>query len=91
MLLRRSVDQQVCSFVEHDVLNPLWTCSLQAPEKSSKPSTLTATPGAAALRPHSPSMEAKMKSDQGSTTLEELRAQLRELRAIVELMKSQHK
>ncbi|XP_060755683.1 SH3 domain-containing kinase-binding protein 1 [Neoarius graeffei] len=64
---------------------------ITAPEKSSKPSTLTATPGAAALRPHSPSMEAKIKSDQGSTTLEELRAQLRELRAIVELMKSQHK
>ncbi|MCI4391643.1 hypothetical protein PGIGA_G00136970 [Pangasianodon gigas] len=64
---------------------------ITAPEKSSKPSSLTTTPGAAALRPHSPSIEAKMKSEQGSTVLEELRAQLRELRATVELMKSQHK
>ncbi|MCJ8745898.1 hypothetical protein PDJAM_G00135730 [Pangasius djambal] len=64
---------------------------ITAPEKSSKPSSLTTPPGAAALRPHSPSMEAKMKSEQGSTVLEELRAQLRELRATVELMKSQHK
>ncbi|XP_066522823.1 SH3 domain-containing kinase-binding protein 1 isoform X2 [Hoplias malabaricus] len=42
------------------------------------------------LRPHSPSMEVKGKGEQGST-LEELRTQLRELRATVELMKSQHK
>ncbi|KAK3515486.1 hypothetical protein QTP70_023620 [Hemibagrus guttatus] len=64
---------------------------ITAPEKSSKPSTLTTAPGAAALRPHSPSMEGKMKNEQGSTTMEELRNQLRELRATVELMKSQHK
>ncbi|GAA6095476.1 SH3 domain-containing kinase-binding protein 1 isoform X1 [Tachysurus ichikawai] len=64
---------------------------ITAPEKSSKPSALTAAPGAVALRPHSPSMESKMKSEQGSTVLEELRIQLRELRATVELMKSQHK
>lgn len=89
----RSGDQQTYEslFVEGDVLNPMWNSSQQAPEKSSKPSGLTATPGAVALRPHSPSMEAKMKSEQGSTMLEELRSQLRELRATVELMKSQHK
>lgn len=81
----------MCLFVEHDVLNPTWICSLQAPERSFKPSTLAPTPGPIALRPHSPSMEAKMKSEQGSTTLEELRAQLRELKTTVELMKSQHK
>ncbi|KAF4075621.1 hypothetical protein AMELA_G00220890 [Ameiurus melas] len=56
-----------------------------APEKASKPTPPTA------LRPHSPSVEAKMKSEQGSNMLEELRTQLRELRATVELMKSQHK
>ncbi|XP_060717294.1 SH3 domain-containing kinase-binding protein 1 isoform X3 [Tachysurus vachellii] len=64
---------------------------ITAPEKSSKPSTLTTAPGAVALRPHSPSMESKMKSEQGSTVMEELKIQLRELRATVELMKSQHK
>ncbi|KAM9436604.1 SH3 domain-containing kinase-binding protein 1 isoform 2-T2 [Clarias gariepinus] len=64
---------------------------ITAPERSFKPSTLAPTPGPIALRPHSPSMEAKMKSEQGSTTLEELRAQLRELKTTVELMKSQHK
>ncbi|XP_058232517.1 SH3 domain-containing kinase-binding protein 1 isoform X2 [Hemibagrus wyckioides] len=64
---------------------------ITAPEKSSKPSTLTTAPSATALRPHSPSMEAKMKNEQGSTTMEELRNQLRELRSTVELMKSQHK
>ncbi|TTX55687.1 SH3 domain-containing kinase-binding protein 1 [Bagarius yarrelli] len=57
----------------------------KAPEKSSKPSGLSTSPGAPAL------METKVKSEQGSNILEELRVQLRELRATVELMKSQHK
>uniref|UniRef100_A0A3B4BPM4 Osteoclast-stimulating factor 1 n=1 Tax=Pygocentrus nattereri TaxID=42514 RepID=A0A3B4BPM4_PYGNA len=61
---------------------------ITVPEKSSlppKPST-----SSAALRPHSPSVEPKGKGEQGPT-LDELRNQLRELRATVELMKSQHK
>uniref|UniRef100_A0A8B9KZ71 Uncharacterized protein n=1 Tax=Astyanax mexicanus TaxID=7994 RepID=A0A8B9KZ71_ASTMX len=44
--------------------------------------------GSAALRPHSPSMDTKGKGEQGPT-LDELKTQLRELRATVELMKSQ--
>uniref|UniRef100_A0AAR2JPG0 Osteoclast-stimulating factor 1 n=1 Tax=Pygocentrus nattereri TaxID=42514 RepID=A0AAR2JPG0_PYGNA len=77
---------------------------LQVPEKSSlppKPSALLSSSGpagaplhpaqtsSAALRPHSPSVEPKGKGEQGPT-LDELRNQLRELRATVELMKSQH-
>ncbi|XP_065114461.1 SH3 domain-containing kinase-binding protein 1 isoform X2 [Paramisgurnus dabryanus] len=45
--------------------------------------------GVASLRPHSP--DARGKNEQGAATLEELKAQLRELRGTVELMKSQHK
>ncbi|XP_072546334.1 SH3 domain-containing kinase-binding protein 1 isoform X3 [Salminus brasiliensis] len=78
---------------------------ITVPEKSSlppKPSVLPsssspsggplhpAQAGSAALRPHSPSSEAKGKGEQGPT-LDELKTQLRELRATVELMKSQHK
>ncbi|XP_026863887.2 SH3 domain-containing kinase-binding protein 1 [Electrophorus electricus] len=54
-------------------------------------SLLPAQAGSATLRPHSPSMEGRGKGEQGSPTLDELRAQLRDLRATVELMKSQHK
>lgn len=78
---------------------------LQVPEKSSLPPKPSALPSSsclggaslhpaqassAALRPHSPSMEPKGKGEQGPT-LDELKTQLRELRATVELMKSQHK
>ncbi|KAL6462694.1 hypothetical protein MHYP_G00291160 [Metynnis hypsauchen] len=78
---------------------------ITVPEKSSlppKPSALLSSSGpagaplhpaqtsSAALRPHSPSVEPKGKGEQGPT-LDELRNQLRELRATVELMKSQHK
>ncbi|KAL0156580.1 hypothetical protein M9458_047826, partial [Cirrhinus mrigala] len=74
-----------------------------APEKSSLPPKPSAPPsssgsigaslhqGSAGLRPHSPSVETRVKNEQGSTTLEELRAQLRDLKGTVELMKSQHK
>ncbi|XP_036377713.1 SH3 domain-containing kinase-binding protein 1 isoform X2 [Megalops cyprinoides] len=65
---------------------------------ASAPSTLSSllpTPLAAALRPPSPSApDSKPKSDpgpQGPLTMEELRAQLRDLRGSIELMKNQHK
>lgn len=75
---------------------------LQVPEKAALPPkpTVPASSGSsgaslqqvgASLRPHSPSVDAKGKNEQGTGTLEELRAQLRELRGTVELMKSQHK
>uniref|UniRef100_A0A673NAF3 Osteoclast-stimulating factor 1 n=1 Tax=Sinocyclocheilus rhinocerous TaxID=307959 RepID=A0A673NAF3_9TELE len=74
-----------------------------APEKSSLPPKPSAPPsssgssgaslhqGSAGLRPHSPSVDARVKNEQGTSTLEELRAQLRDLKGTVELMKSQHK
>lgn len=79
----------------------LWWCS-QAPEKTALPpkptvpassgsSGASLQQGGASLRPHSPSVDARGKNEQGTTTLEELRAQLRELKGTVELMKSQHK
>ncbi|XP_052451439.1 SH3 domain-containing kinase-binding protein 1 isoform X4 [Carassius gibelio] len=76
---------------------------ITAPEKSSLPPKPSALPsssgsggaslhqGSAGLRPHSPSVDARVKNEQGSPTLEELRAQLRDLKGAVELMKSQHK
>ncbi|XP_026093694.1 SH3 domain-containing kinase-binding protein 1-like isoform X2 [Carassius auratus] len=76
---------------------------ITAPEKSSFPPKPSAPPsssgssgaslhqGSAGLRPHSPSVEARGKNEQGTSTLEELRAQLRDLKGAVELMKSQHK
>lgn len=78
---------------------------ITVPEKSSLPPKPSALPsssspsgaplhpaqaGSAALRPHSPSMDTKGKGEHGPT-LDELKTQLRELRATVELMKSQHK
>ncbi|XDV47616.1 hypothetical protein PO909_017200 [Leuciscus waleckii] len=75
---------------------------ITVPEKSSLPPKPSAPPsssgssgaslhqGAAGLRPHSPSVDARGKNEQGST-LEELKAQLRDLKGTVELMKSQHK
>ncbi|KAK7118479.1 hypothetical protein R3I94_022094 [Phoxinus phoxinus] len=75
---------------------------ITVPEKSSLPPKTSAPPsssgssgaslhqGAAGLRPHSPSVDARGKNEQGST-LEELKAQLRDLKGTVELMKSQHK
>ncbi|RXN17105.1 SH3 domain-containing kinase-binding 1 isoform X1 [Labeo rohita] len=74
-----------------------------APEKSSLPPKPSAPPsssgstgsslhlGSAGLRPHSPSVDTRVKNEQGSTSLEELKAQLRDLKGTVELMKSQHK
>ncbi|XP_016309390.1 SH3 domain-containing kinase-binding protein 1 isoform X2 [Sinocyclocheilus anshuiensis] len=76
---------------------------ITAPEKSSLPPKPSAPPsssgssgaslhqGSAGLRPHSPSVDARVKNEQGTSTLEELRAQLRDLKGTVELMKSQHK
>ncbi|XP_073796907.1 SH3 domain-containing kinase-binding protein 1 isoform X4 [Danio rerio] len=74
---------------------------ITVPEKSSlppKPSGVSSSSsssslhqGGAGLRPHSPSVDARGKSEQGPVTLEELRAQLRDLKGTVELMKSQHK
>ncbi|XP_016390759.1 SH3 domain-containing kinase-binding protein 1-like isoform X1 [Sinocyclocheilus rhinocerous] len=73
------------------------------PEKSSLPPKPSAPPsssgsggaslhqGSAGLRPHSPSVDVRVKNEQGAATLEELRAQLRDLKGTVELMKSQHK
>ncbi|XP_016337533.1 SH3 domain-containing kinase-binding protein 1-like isoform X3 [Sinocyclocheilus anshuiensis] len=73
------------------------------PEKSSLPPKPSVPPsssgsggaslhqGSAGLRPHSPSVDVRVKNEQGATTLEELRAQLRDLKGTVELMKSQHK
>uniref|UniRef100_A0A673MP33 Osteoclast-stimulating factor 1 n=1 Tax=Sinocyclocheilus rhinocerous TaxID=307959 RepID=A0A673MP33_9TELE len=84
------------------VLDPTdfqWT----VPEKSSLPPKPSAPPsssgsggaslhqGSAGLRPHSPSVDVRVKNEQGAATLEELRAQLRDLKGTVELMKSQHK
>ncbi|KAG1944051.1 SH3 domain-containing kinase-binding protein 1 isoform X3 [Pimephales promelas] len=75
---------------------------ITGPEKSSLPPKPSVPPsssgssgaslhqGAAGLRPHSPSVDARGKSEQGST-LDELKAQLRDLKGTVELMKSQHK
>ncbi|XP_077101031.1 SH3 domain-containing kinase-binding protein 1 isoform X4 [Siphateles boraxobius] len=75
---------------------------ITAPEKSSLPPKPSVPPsssgssgaslhqGAAGLRPHSPSVDARGKNEQGST-LEDLKAQLRDLKGTVELMKSQHK
>uniref|UniRef100_A0AAY4AR14 SH3 domain-containing protein n=1 Tax=Denticeps clupeoides TaxID=299321 RepID=A0AAY4AR14_9TELE len=48
-------------------------------------------PSGASVRPHSPSPESRAKGESGHVTLEELRAQLKELRGTVELMKSQHR
>uniref|UniRef100_A0A8C1Y3I8 SH3-domain kinase binding protein 1 n=1 Tax=Cyprinus carpio TaxID=7962 RepID=A0A8C1Y3I8_CYPCA len=53
--------------------------------------TVSPAPSLAGLRPHSPSVDARVKNEQGTSTLEELRAQLRDLKGTVELMKSQHK
>uniref|UniRef100_A0A672T2V9 Osteoclast-stimulating factor 1 n=1 Tax=Sinocyclocheilus grahami TaxID=75366 RepID=A0A672T2V9_SINGR len=76
---------------------------ITVPEKSSLPPKPSAPPsssgsggaslhqGSAGLRPHSPSVDIRVKNEQGATTLEELRAQLRDLKGTVELMKSQHK
>ncbi|XP_058622189.1 SH3 domain-containing kinase-binding protein 1 isoform X2 [Onychostoma macrolepis] len=76
---------------------------ITAPEKSPLPPKPSAPPsssgsggaslhqGSAGLRPHSPSVDARVKNEQGAATLEELRAQLRDLKGSVELMKSQHK
>ncbi|KAK2870176.1 hypothetical protein Q8A67_024568 [Cirrhinus molitorella] len=76
---------------------------ITAPEKSSLPPKPSAPPsssgsigaslyqGSAGLRPHSPSVDTRVKNEQGAATLEELRAQLRDLKGTVELMKSQHK
>ncbi|XP_050953989.1 SH3 domain-containing kinase-binding protein 1 isoform X2 [Labeo rohita] len=76
---------------------------ITAPEKSSLPPKPSAPPsssgstgsslhlGSAGLRPHSPSVDTRVKNEQGSTSLEELKAQLRDLKGTVELMKSQHK
>ncbi|KAK7123629.1 hypothetical protein R3I93_021910 [Phoxinus phoxinus] len=61
-----------------------------APPSSSGSSGASLHQGAAGLRPHSPSVDARGKNEQGST-LEELKAQLRDLKGTVELMKSQHK
>ncbi|XP_062841679.1 SH3 domain-containing kinase-binding protein 1 isoform X2 [Trichomycterus rosablanca] len=62
---------------------------ITVPEKSSLPPKSSS--GGSALRAHSPSPEGRGRTEQGPTTLEELRAQLQNLRATVELMKSQHK
>ncbi|XP_043082434.1 SH3 domain-containing kinase-binding protein 1 isoform X2 [Puntigrus tetrazona] len=74
---------------------------ITAPEKSSLPPKPSAPlsssggaslhQGSAGLRPHSPSVDPRVKNEQGTATLEELRAQLRDLKGTVELMKSQHK
>ncbi|XP_067291731.1 SH3 domain-containing kinase-binding protein 1 isoform X2 [Pseudorasbora parva] len=70
---------------------------ITGPEKSSLPPKPSAPPsssgssGAAGLRPHSPSVDARGKNEHGAVTLEELKAQLRDLKGTVELMKSQHK
>ncbi len=75
----------------------------QAPEKLSLPPKPSVPPsssgsggaslhqGSAGLRSHSPSVDARVKNEHGAATLEELRAQLRDLKGTVELMKSQHK
>ncbi|XP_042570400.1 SH3 domain-containing kinase-binding protein 1-like isoform X2 [Cyprinus carpio] len=62
-----------------------------APSSSSGSSGASLHQGSAGLRPHSPSVDARVKNEQGTSTLEELRAQLRDLKGTVELMKSQHK
>ncbi|XP_076868256.1 SH3 domain-containing kinase-binding protein 1 isoform X2 [Brachyhypopomus gauderio] len=64
---------------------------IPASSSPSSASLLPAQVGSAAVRPHSPSMEARGKGEQGSPTLDELKVQLRDLRATVELMKSQHR
>ncbi|XP_051969896.1 SH3 domain-containing kinase-binding protein 1 isoform X1 [Xyrauchen texanus] len=67
------------------------------PPKPSTPPSYSGCSGASlhqggvSLRPHSPSIDARGKNEQSVTTVEELRAQLRDLRRTVELMKSQHK
>ncbi|XP_051737895.1 SH3 domain-containing kinase-binding protein 1 isoform X3 [Ctenopharyngodon idella] len=62
-----------------------------APQSSSGSGGSSLHQGAAGLRPHSPSTDARGKNEQGAATLEELKAQLRDLKGTVELMKSQHK
>ncbi|ROL42693.1 SH3 domain-containing kinase-binding protein 1 [Anabarilius grahami] len=62
-----------------------------APLSSSGSGGASLHQGAAGLRPHSPSVDARGKNEQGAATLEELKAQLRDLKGTVELMKSQHK
>lgn len=66
---------------------------ITAPEKSSLPPKPSAPPSSSgsSLRPHSPSVDARGKNEHGAATLEELKAQLRDLKGTVELMKSQHK
>ncbi|XP_051542642.1 SH3 domain-containing kinase-binding protein 1-like [Myxocyprinus asiaticus] len=76
---------------------------ITAPEKSALPPKPSAPPsssgcsgaslhqGSTSLRPHSPSTDARGKNEQGVAVMEELRAQLRDLRGTVDLMKSQHK
>ncbi|XP_030624144.1 SH3 domain-containing kinase-binding protein 1 [Chanos chanos] len=62
------------------------------PKPSVLHSSSSAQAGGVSLRPHSPCVEHRGKADpQGPSTLEELKAQLRDLRGTVELMRSQHK
>ncbi|TRY95277.1 hypothetical protein DNTS_012211 [Danionella cerebrum] len=96
-----SPEEETRDKVEQDSIPPK---TLDNSKKMSKPLAVITVPeksfphkhsgpasSSSGLRPHSPSAEARGKSEQGPGTLEELRAQMRDLRGAVELMKSQHK